>query len=942
MNNPNETQETKHLGDTEEVAGRWEKITKIFEAASALTGKEREKFLKKSCGDDSEMRNEVEKLLKSFEDSESFMQNPAVAEAVSMFEEKKTLIGKNTTGDIKNGNFVAGTVLANRYRIFGLIGKGGMGEVYKAEDLQLNQVVALKFLPEALARDEAALARFRGEVRTARQVAHVNVCRVFDIGEIDGRHFLSMEFIDGDDLSSLLRRIGRLPSDKALEISRQLCYGLHAIHQAGILHRDLKPANIIIDSKGKARITDFGIADLEEDIAKDNLRIGTPAYMSPEQITGKDVTAKSDLYSLGLLLYEIFTGKQAFQSDSVHELLQQQQTLAPTNPSEILRDINPLVEKTILQCLEKNPANRPKNALQVAMMLPGGNPLEAAIAAGETPSPEMVAASPKIGSLRPIVALALLLTALLGYGFMLANSKTTAAHHFIPLDKSPDVLRQRSRELVEKFGYRLIDSYHRFENSQSYVKYLMKNDQTLERWQKLTTGQPAVYSFEYRTSPQPIVPLTLEVPTWSDPPNIISGMTRTRIDTTGRLIFFEGVPPRVKEANQPRSEFDWAGVFKEAGFELANFQAVEPQLTPPQAFDEQRAFSGNYPDRPEIAIRVEAAVYQGKLVSFEIVEPWTPTPGQALVSSGNLGENVFIVLMFLGMLFGGGWLALRNYRAGRSDLKNAVRLALLLFAAQMIIWVFQTHHVASFDEFRLFTNALAFALIWVVLGCLFYLAFEPYLRKIAPERVISWNRLLAGDWRDPLVGRDVLIGIAGSSLIAIVAQIPRFYIPRWQGMNNVDVMPAKMLSGIEGFPVIFATSITNGLAASFAVSFFILLFGLILRRKWLGVAVFWSVFTTFNILAFVSSQDRDLVSLVASIIGFTIMVLIAARFGVVALMVFFLFSTFDDVPFNTDLSVWYSGNFILFVMILLGLSFYGFYTSIAGAKIFGGKSWLEE
>ena len=138
-----------------------------------------------------------------------------------------------------------------------------------------------------------------------------------------------------------------------MEISRQLCYGLHAIHQAGILHRDLKPANIIIDSKGKARITDFGIADLEEDIAKDNLRIGTPAYMSPEQITGKDVTAKSDLYSLGLLLYEIFTGKQAFQSDSVHELLQQQQTLAPTNPSEILRDINPLVEKTILAMFGK-------------------------------------------------------------------------------------------------------------------------------------------------------------------------------------------------------------------------------------------------------------------------------------------------------------------------------------------------------------------------------------------------------------------------------------------------------------------------------------------------------------------------------------------------------------------------------------------------------------
>jgi len=225
---------------------------------------------------------------------------------------KKPNTPTTTTGGA--GRFVAGTVLAGRYRIVGLIGKGGMGEVYKAEDLELEQTVALKFLPEELVGNEELLRRFRGEVRNARQVSHPNVCRVFDIGETEGLYYLTMEYIDGDDLSMLLKRIGRFPSDRAVEVSRQICMGLAAIHKSGILHRDLKPANIIIDSKGEARITDFGIAGLESEIEGIEARVGTPAYMSPEQADGKELTKQSDIYSLGLLLYEIFTGKQAFEA----------------------------------------------------------------------------------------------------------------------------------------------------------------------------------------------------------------------------------------------------------------------------------------------------------------------------------------------------------------------------------------------------------------------------------------------------------------------------------------------------------------------------------------------------------------------------------------------------------------------------------------------------
>jgi serine/threonine protein kinase len=163
-----------------------------------------------------------------------------------------------------------------------MAGRGGMGEVYRAEDLKLSQTVALKFLPESIAQDGAALARFHREVRIARQVSHANVCRVFDIGDADGLPFLTMEYVDGEDLATLLRRIGRLPSDKAVEVARQICAGLAAAHEHGVIHRDLKPANVMIDGRGKVRITDFGLAGVAGTFRAEESRAGTPAYMAPE------------------------------------------------------------------------------------------------------------------------------------------------------------------------------------------------------------------------------------------------------------------------------------------------------------------------------------------------------------------------------------------------------------------------------------------------------------------------------------------------------------------------------------------------------------------------------------------------------------------------------------------------------------------------------------
>src|SRR4051794_26106191 len=221
-------------------------------------------------------------------------------------------VDSTRTDPLSNGQsrLAPGTIVAARYRISSLLGSGGMGEVYRADDLKLGQAVALKFLPAALAHHSVLLANLHDEVRLGRQVSHPNVCRIYDIADWNATHFVAMEFVDGEDLARLLRRIGRLPHDKAIDIARGIAAGLAAAHAKGILHRDLKPANVMIDSHGDARITDFGLALPAGDDQEGQL-VGTPAYMAPELLRGEPATIQSDLYALGLVMYELLTGHRA-------------------------------------------------------------------------------------------------------------------------------------------------------------------------------------------------------------------------------------------------------------------------------------------------------------------------------------------------------------------------------------------------------------------------------------------------------------------------------------------------------------------------------------------------------------------------------------------------------------------------------------------------------
>ena len=291
----------------------------------------------------------------------------ADGDATRLVDPRKPASALHTPRTVVSGDvaFDTGAVLADRYRIIRSLGRGGMGVVYHADDLRLGHAVALKFLPPELAVDPRRLAQFHTEVSLARQISHPNVCRVYDIGDVDGQLFLSMEYIDGEDLSSALRRRGPFPEMEAVEVIRQICAGLSAVHARGILHRDLKPANIMLGAAGQVHLMDFGIAGSAD---AHHAIEGTPAYMAPEQLLGKNVTVQSDLYALGLIIHELVTGKSMFGAHTLEQLVAQHEASAVAAP-DVPAAITATLRKAMLACLERDSANRPASAQAVAAML---------------------------------------------------------------------------------------------------------------------------------------------------------------------------------------------------------------------------------------------------------------------------------------------------------------------------------------------------------------------------------------------------------------------------------------------------------------------------------------------------------------------------------------------------------------------------------------------
>jgi len=715
-----------------------------------------------------------------------------------------------SSGSIDHGRFQPGTIFQQRYRVIGLLGRGGMGEVYRADDLRLGQPVALKFLPETLKLDAGRLAQFHNEARTARQVSHPNVCRVYDIGEAEGLLFLTMEYVDGEDLSSLLRRIGRLPEDKAVEIARQICAGLAAAHERGVIHRDLKPANIMLDGHGKVRVMDFSLAATGSvtGIA------GTPAYMAPEQFAGGNVTAKSDIYALGLVLYELFTGKRAYEAKSIADLVALHSSGPVATPTSLVKNLDGAIERAILRCLDPDPAKRPASALAVAASLPGGDPLAAALAAGETPSPEMVAAAGGVSAtLSAVSGLVWLGATAVLLIIVAALADRTSLLARVQLTKPAAVLLDRAEELRQSFGFQdqPVDRASGFRYDRGFLNWSRRNGKGEEPWRALAQARPAAMLFWVRTSPIELAPIRpMNIADENDPPLSISGMTRITIDTKGRLVSFDWVPPEDETKAPPAKPVDWAPFFAAAALDRAAFTEMTPQRTPATFADARQAWKGVLPES-QTAVTIEAASYRGRAVSFEVVGPWS-FPSREPGDGDDANSPVPTIVILL-MLSASVVLARVNLKSGRADRRGALRIAAVMFVVYISIWLFVPHLSNLSEE----TNRL---FIFLGLGMfvggvmyLVYLAIEPFVRRSWPTMLVGWSRALAGQFPDPLIGRDLTVGVAAGLLLAVIGQLTTWLpgLLQWQESIIPATPDTGVLEHVRYFVLMIPSAINGGL-----------------------------------------------------------------------------------------------------------------------------------
>src|SRR5438132_5368030 len=613
--------------------------------------------------------------------------------------------------------------------------------------------------------------------------------------------------------------------------------------------------------------------------------------MAPEQLAGREVSARSDIYSLGLILYEILTGKRAFEASTLPELIKLREQGTITNPSTLVRDLDPLIERVILRCLELQPEKRPSTALQVAAALPGGDPLAAALAAGETPSPQMVAASGETEGMRPHLAAFLLALTLVGLIALLFVADRDKLHNRTPLDNPPEVLAARAREIIQQLGYTdpPIDEAYSFQVQSGYLDYLSDHDKTQNRWAPLKNERPASIAFWYRQSPREMSPERFYssdgagVITRTDPRFDVTGMVLLILDTRGHLLHLEVVPPQ-KDSPIPSSpSANWPVLFAIAGLDVSAYHPVEPEWMPLAWSDSRAAWLGALAGHPDASERIEAAAYRGRPIYFDVIYPWSK-PERSLPYTPKSHEkiaNIIGVTLFLALALSGVLVMRRNLRLKRSDTRGAMRLGTFVLFSYLAMWLLRSHHLASIEEFYLFLITLSWALLATALVTVLYLALEPFVRRRDPHSLISWSRLLAGQFRDPLVGRDFLIGALYGVWLALYEDADSYVLPLFGKLPPYPgTLSPDALLGIRSAMGDLLFYVLIYVLYSLMIFFFLFLLRLAMKKEWLAAIVVVLVAASTN-----TGGDYPMVTFAAAALIWLSIVLILRRYGLLALVV---------------------------------------------------------
>jgi serine/threonine-protein kinase len=512
----------------------------------------------------------------------------------------------------------------------------------------------------------------------------------------------------------------------------------------------------------------------------------------------------------------------------------------------------------------------------------------------------------------------------------------------MPLEKSPEVLAQKAREVVQSFGYtgRPTDSAFGLGSDGDYQNYAQQRKNPGEFRAQLAKGQPPLIHFWYRQSPRPLETFGPDnIVSELDPPPEISGMAGLQFDTLGRLIYFTAVPPQVEETPVPASAADPKPLFAAAGLDPARFTSTEPKWTPLSISDARAAWTGFYPDAPEVPVRVEAAWWRGKPVYFRTIGPWTrPERVQEFqLTAGQTISNWVFLILGIAVFLTAAFLAWRNFRLGRGDVRGAARLAVFMLCLTLLSRLLLAKHVPKPTEFDFLQSALSAALYMAGLYWGLYIALEPYVRRRWPQSLISWSRLLAGGFRDPLVSGQVLIGLAVGFAYYLLGALSTILSERVGLQTGIGLFRLRNVLDMRHLAGSYVSALQTDVQIPLILFFVFFLLRVLLRRDWMASLV--CILLIGGLSAINSPYPLIPVLFSTTIIALVLFILI--RFGILPLMaMFYVVALTNGFPITTDLSAWYAGGTVLSTVMILALAAYAFHIARAGRPLFK-ESFLE-